>query len=165
MKAESTNCNGERIEVEMNPTSDGQVVASFSRLGTFVFARTLDVREAALLSKAIQVYLSSSEAVVPRETGPESSREEMSPVLNGTLDCSTTTGTVLDALRGARDTFRHYGHLHRAKHTVDGLKKAEANEDMARRMDAAVGLHLGQLELVRHLKDLVGKARDILERL
>lgn len=47
--------------------------------------------------------------------------------------------TMRLALEKARDTFRHYAELHRAKGTLSGDEKAAANEDMARLMADALG--------------------------
>ena len=47
---------------------------------------------------------------------------------------------VLDALREAQATFRHYAEIHAAKPGGLGIKKAEDNSNLAGRMGAALAL-------------------------
>lgn len=54
--------------------------------------------------------------------------------------------TLADAVREAGDKFREYEALHDAKGTVDGAAKAQANRNMAARMDAALESYWTQEE-------------------
>lgn len=63
-------------------------------------------------------------------------------------DVSSQIAALSAAVAKARDVFRHYGELHRAKGSQDGDDKATRNEDLAAEMQAALEGHSAEPYLI-----------------